>query len=301
MTAVASAASPIPDNYRSGLADPNWRAAMVDEYKALIDNGTWRLVPRPPGANVVSGKWIFKHKFHSDRTLARHKARWVVRGFSQQHVINYDETFSSVVKPATIRAVLSIAASRAWPFHQLDVKNAFLHGQLDETVYLQQLPGFVDPAAPDHVCLLLKSLYGLKQAPRAWYQRFASFIRQLGFNASTSDTSLFVYKEGASVAYLLLYVDDIIMTASSSTLLQFIMARLASEFAMTDLGDLHHFLGIFVSRSADGVFLSQRQYTVDLLQRAGMAECHFTTTPIDTHVKLSVTDDASLSASDNSD
>jgi hypothetical protein len=301
MTAVASAASPIPGNYRSGLANPNWRAAMVDEYKALIDNGTWRLVPHPPGANVISGKWIFKHKFYSDGTLARHKARWVVRGFSQQHDIDYDETFCSVVEPATIRVVLSIAASRAWPIHQLDMKNAFLHGQLDETVYCQQPPGFFDPAAPDHVCLLLKSLYGLKQAPRAWYQRFASFIRQLGFAASTSDTSLFVYKEGASVAYLLLYVDDIILTASSLTLLQSILARLASEFAMTDLGDLHHFLGISVSRSADGLFLSQRQYAVDLLQRAGMAECHSTATPVDTHAKISATDGAPLSASGSSD
>jgi len=128
-------ASPVPANYRSALADPNWRAAMADEFQALVDNGTWRLVPRPPGANVVTGKWIFKHKFHSDGSLARHKARWVVRGFSQQHGIDYDETFSPVVKPATIRTVLSLAVSRHWPIRQLDVKNAFLHGHLDETVY----------------------------------------------------------------------------------------------------------------------------------------------------------------------
>jgi hypothetical protein len=104
--------SPLPANYRSGLADPNRRAAMADEFQALLDNGTSRLVPHPPGANVVSGKWIFKHKYHSDGTLALHKARWAVRGFSQQHGIDYDETFSLVVKPATIRAVLSIATSR---------------------------------------------------------------------------------------------------------------------------------------------------------------------------------------------
>jgi hypothetical protein len=110
---------------------------MADEYKALFDNGTWRLVPRPPGANVVMGKWIFKHKFHSDGSLARHKARWVVRGFSQRHGIDYDETFSPIVKPATIRVVLSLAASRSWPIHQLDVKNAFLHGHLAETMYCQ--------------------------------------------------------------------------------------------------------------------------------------------------------------------
>jgi hypothetical protein len=111
----ASATSPLPANYHNVLADPNWRTAMAEEHKALIDNGTWRLVPRPPGANIVTGKWLFKHKFNSDGSLARHKARWVVRGFSQQAGVDYDETFSPVVKPATIRTVLSIAASRDWP------------------------------------------------------------------------------------------------------------------------------------------------------------------------------------------
>jgi len=274
---------------------------MMDEYQALVDNNTWQLVPRPPGANIVTGKWIFRHKFHADGSLARHKARWVVRGFSQREGVDYDETFSPVVKPATIRSVLSIAASRTWPIHQLDVKNAFLHGHLEETVYCQQPPGFVDPGAPDHVCRLQKSLYGLKQAPRAWYQRFATFIRQLGFVASTSDTSLFILREGTSLAYLLLYVDDIVLTASSSALLQRIMTRLSSEFAMTDLGALHHFLGIAVTRSSDGLFLSQRQYAVELLQRAGMAECHPTPTPVDTHAKLSATDGVLLSEKDASE
>jgi hypothetical protein len=113
---------------------------MADEYKALIDNNTWRLVPHLPDANVVTGKWIFRHKFHSDGTLARHKARGVVHGFTQRHGVDYDETFSSILKPATIQVVLSIAASRQWPIHQLDVKNAFLHGHLNETVYCLQPP-----------------------------------------------------------------------------------------------------------------------------------------------------------------
>ena len=174
------------------------------------------------------------------------------------------------------------------------MKNAFLHGHLEETVYYQQPPGFVDPANPDHVCLLQRSLYGLKQAPRAWYQRFATFIRHLGFTASASDTSLFVYKEGDRVVYLLLFVDDIILTASSTDLLHHIIQLLHSEFAMTDLGDLHHFLGISVTRSPDGLFLSQRQYALDLLQRAGMAECHSTATPVDTRAKLSASDGAAV-------
>jgi hypothetical protein len=150
------------------------------------------------------------------------------------------------------------------------VKNAFLHDYLHETVYCEQPPGFDDPAAPDHVCLLRKSLYGLKQAPRAWHQRFSSFVQRSGFTTSASDTSLFVYKEGADIAYLLLYVDDIILTNSSTRLLRRLTELLHSEFAMTDLGDLHHFLGISVTRSKDGLFLSQRPYVADLLQRAGM-------------------------------
>lgn len=175
---------------------------MADECKALLNNDTWELVPCPPSTNAMFDKWIFKHKFHLDGQLARYKARWVVHGYSQQHGIGYDETFSPVIKLSSIRAVLSIAISKLWPIHQLDVKNAFLHGHLDETVYGQQPPGFVDPAAPDHMCLLWKSLYSLKQSPHAWYQWFAAYIRQLGFVASASDTLLFKFKDGDSIASL---------------------------------------------------------------------------------------------------
>jgi len=136
------------------------------------------------------------------------------------------------------------------------VKNAFLHGHLNETVYCQQSPGFLNPAAPDHVCPLRKFLYGLKQAPRAWHKRFSGFVQRSGFTASTSDPSLFVYKVGADIAYLLLYVDNIILTASSTSLLRRLTELLHSEFDMTDLGDLHHFLGISIMHSADGLFVS---------------------------------------------
>jgi hypothetical protein len=146
--------------------------------------------------------------------------------------------------------------------------------------------------------LLQRSLYGLKQAPHVWYQRFATYLQQLGFVPSVTDTSLFVYNTGGQTAYLLLYVDDIVLTASSTDLLHSIIQRLHSEFAMTDLGALHHFLGISVTRSSDGLFLSQRQYAMDVLQRAGMSDCHPSLTPVDSKSKLSATngppvDDAS--------
>ncbi|GJT93539.1 ribonuclease H-like domain-containing protein [Tanacetum coccineum] len=278
--------SPIPKNPSHALKDPNWRNAMYDEYNALVKNGTWLLVPRPAGVNMVRSMWLFKHKFHADGTLSRYKARLVANGSSQQLGVDFDETFSPVVKPATIRTVLSLAVSRQWPIHQLDVKNAFLNGDLSETVYMHQPPGFVDNRYPHHVCLLQRSLYGLKQAPRAWFQRFAGYATRAGFYHSRCDSSLFIYRQGSQVAYLLIYVDDIILTASCPALLQQIIGSLNNEFDMTDLGALNYFLGISADRTPTGLFLSQKKYALQLLERAHMVTCNPSRTPVDTESKL---------------
>jgi hypothetical protein len=193
---------------------------MEAEFSALQTSRTWRLVDKPPSAHIISGKWVFKHKLHPDGSLDRYKARWVVRGFTQRAGVDFQETFTPVVKPATVRTVLTIAASKQWPTRQLDVSNAFLHGYLDEYVLCQQPVGFVDPGRPQAVCRLDKSLYGLRQAPRAWFTRFATYVTRLGFKATRSDSSLFVLRRGSDVAYLLLYVDDMVITASSSSLLR---------------------------------------------------------------------------------
>ncbi|GJQ94000.1 ribonuclease H-like domain-containing protein [Tanacetum coccineum] len=251
-----SSVSPLPKSYRDAFSDPNWQNAMRDEYHALIKNKTWTLVPRPPDTNIVRCMWLFRHKYLADGTLSRYKARLVANGSTQLEGVDVDETFSPVVKPGTIRTVLSLAASRHWPIHQLDVKNAFLHGDLSETVYMHQPPGFRDSVHPDYVCLLQRSLYGLKQASRAWFQRFASYITRVGFSHSRCDSSLFIYRQGTDTAYLLLYVDDIVLTASSESLLQQIISSLHEEFAMTDLGPLNYFLGISVTRDSSGLFLS---------------------------------------------
>jgi hypothetical protein len=229
---------------------------MLEEYAALLANQTWDLVPWPPGSNVVTDKWIWTHKRRADGTLERYKARWVLRGFTQRPGVDYDETFSPVVKPATVRTVLSLALARSWPVHQLDVKNAFLHGLLTETVYCSQPAEFVDSSRPDMVCRLNRSLYGLKQAPRAWNHRFAALLLTLGFVEAKSDTSLFIYHHGADTAYLLLYVDDIVLIARR------IITALQQEFAMKDLGVLHHFLGVTVEPHPAGLLLHQRQYTL---------------------------------------
>jgi hypothetical protein len=141
----SSPLSPVPTSVRAALTDLSWRRAMEDEYAALITNNTWDLVPRPVGSNVITSKWIFKHKFNSDGTLEWYKARWVLRGFTQWPGIDYDETFNLVVKPATVRTVLFLAVSRCWSIDKLDMKNVFLHGTLLETVYCSQPTVFVDP------------------------------------------------------------------------------------------------------------------------------------------------------------
>ncbi|GJX60940.1 ribonuclease H-like domain-containing protein [Tanacetum coccineum] len=195
--------SPLPKSYRDAFSDPNWQNAMHDEYHALIKNKTYA-------------------------TLSRYKARLVANSSTQLEGVDVDETFSPVVKPGTIRIVLSLAATRHWPIHQLDVKNAFLHGDLSETVYMYQPPGFWDSVHPDY---------------------------------------------GTDTAYLLLYVDAIVLTASFEGLLQRIIRSLHQEFAMTDLGPLNYFLGISVTRDSLGLFLSQKKYAVEILEKAHMVNC----------------------------
>lgn len=201
--------------------------------------------------------------------------------------VDCDETFSPVVKPATIRTVFSIVVSKNWSIHHMDVMNAFLNGNLEEILYMHQPQGFVDFEHPQYVCRLRKSLYGLRQASRTWHNRFANFVSTIGFCHSKSDHSLFIYRNGKDTVYMLVYVDDIILTTSSDALHQFIISKLNSEFPMTDLGPISYFLGISVKRDVNGLFLSQRRYAEDIIARANMSSCKPVVTPIDTKPKLS--------------
>jgi hypothetical protein len=266
-------ASSVPSSVRATLADPHWHRAMEEEYAALMTNHAW---------DLVTGKWLFCHKLTSDVSLDCYKARWVLRGFTQRPGVDYNETFSLVIKFVTVRVVLSLARSRDLTIHQFDVKNAFLHGTLTETVYCSQPTNFVDAARPDLVCRLNRSLYGLKQAPRGWYSRFASYLASIGFVEAKSNMSLFTYRHGDDTVYLLVYVDDIVLTASTTDLLQCTIVALQREFAKKDLGPIHHFLGITAECRPKGLFLHQRQYTIDILEWAGMSDCKPCSTPVDT-------------------
>ncbi|KAJ0544914.1 putative RNA-directed DNA polymerase [Helianthus annuus] len=287
-TATAPSSLPVePTSFTIANKYPEWRHAMSEELDALYKNGTWTLVPPVPNTNVVDCKWVYRLKTDENGKISRYKARLVAKGFHQQHGVDYHETFSPVIKPTTIRTILSLAVTNRWSLRQLDIQTAFLHGDLAETVYMRQPPGFVDPNKPDHVCLLNKSLYGLKQAPRAWFNKLSTTLIQLGFHGSKTDPSLFILNSSGLLIYLLVYVDDIIITRNDSNTITNIIRRLNSLFALKDLGLLHYFLGVEVIHKNSDLVLSQRKYIADILYRAGLADCKPISTPMSTsHVLL---------------
>ena len=203
-----------------------------------------------------------------------------------------------MVKAATIRLILSIVVSRGWSLRQLDVQNAFLHGILEEEVYMHQPPGYADKTHPNYVCKLDKALYGLKQAPRAWYAKLCKRLEALGFVPSKADTSLFYYNCGNHSIFVLVYVDDIIVASSSQDATKALLKDLRGEFALKDLGDLHYFLGIEVKKVPDGLLLSQARYVADILTRSGMDKAKAVDTPLSVSEKLGVTDGTKLETKD---
>ncbi|KAJ0912622.1 putative RNA-directed DNA polymerase [Helianthus annuus] len=271
-----------PKGYKTAAKNPKWVVAMHDEINALQNNNTWELVQRPTHSNVVGSKSIYRIKYKSDGSLDRYKARLVAQGFTQVPGLDFSHTFSPVVKSSTIRVVLSLATIFNWKLRQLDVNNAFLNGHLTETVYMEQPSGFVNPKFPNHVCKLNRALYGLKQAPRAWFQRLSAFLLTLGFHCSRADPSLFIYKKNNTLIYLLVYVDDVILTGNDEKVLNDFTTRLHTEFKLKDLGSLSYFLGLEVTHTSSGLFLSQAKYAYDIRTRAGLLDSKPVATPLTT-------------------
>ncbi|PKU87110.1 Retrovirus-related Pol polyprotein from transposon TNT 1-94 [Dendrobium catenatum] len=278
--------SPDPTTYHQANKSQHWRTAMSQEFQALQSQGTWDLVAPEDAQNVLGCKWTFRTKFNSDGSVARHKARLVAKGFNQEQGLDYTETFSPVAKMPTIRVLILLALYHDWTIHQLDVSNAFLHGNLTDTVYMQQPPGFQDSIHPNYVCKLKKALYGLKQSPREWYATLSTHLQDFGFKISTADHSLLIYNADKIQMYILIYVDDILLTGNSPTEINRLLANLNSRFQMRNLGPLSQFLGIQAIRTPVGLTLHQQQYAKNIMQRAGMTNAKPVTNPISCKVVL---------------
>jgi Reverse transcriptase (RNA-dependent DNA polymerase) len=276
-----------PTTYAQASKLQHWRDAMAKELDALAVNNTWVLVPSSEATNIVGCKWVYKTKRKSDGTVERYKARLVAKGYTQEEGLDYTDTFSPVIKPTTIRLVLSIAVTQQWCIRQLDVNNAFLHGELHEVIHMTQPPGFIDKTNPTHVCRLQKALYGLRQSPRAWYHKLKDMLLAFGFHSSTSDPSLFIFRRTSDIVFLLVYVDDIILTGNNPALLQGIIQMLDINFTIKDLGELHFFLGIEVHPQNNGLLLTQSKYILSILARAHMQDAKPNATPMNTGNNLS--------------
>ena len=191
----------------------------------------------------------------------------MAKGSTQTYGIDYLETFAPMAKMTTSRVLLSLASCYSWELMQLDVKNAFLHGDLEEEVFMDPQPGFSNEVA-SYVCKLKNALYGLKQSSRAWFDRFSRAMKAMGYWQSRGDHTLFMkHSKKGTLITLLVYVDDIIVTRNDEDEKKLLKGNLAREFDIKDPGRLKYFLGIEVVYSKEGIFLSQRKYTMDLLEK----------------------------------
>lgn len=278
-----------PKTYNQASKFDCWKKAMDAEITALEVNKTWTVVDLPCGKVPVGCKWVYKIKYHANGTIERYKARLVAKGYTQMEGVDYFDTFSPVAKMTTVRVLLAVAAVRGWHLEQLDVNNAFLHGDLNEEVYMSLPPGY-DASSPSKVCKLNKSLYGLKQASRQWYSKLSTALTSLGYQVSQADHSLYVRSDGTSFTALLVYVDDIVLAGTSMEEIKSVKLFLDQQFKIKDLGQLRFFLGLEIARSSSGIFLNQRKYTLELLEDTGFLGSKPASVPLDPHTKLSATD-----------
>jgi hypothetical protein len=260
---------------------------MDDEYKSLLQNNTWTLEEPPAGVKPIPVKWVFKVKKDATGHFERFKARLVVKGFKQQEGIDYGEVFAPVSKYTTVRALIAKAAAEDLDLHQIDIKTAFLHGDLEETIYMQQPPGY-EEGGYGTACKLNKSLYGLKQAPRAWYIKLQQELETLGFVPSPADPSLFTLTNKTDNIYLLVYVDDILIAGKASTV-GYVKQELLKRFEGRDLGEITSFLGINITRERqDKVIKIDQSGMIDsIIQQFGLEEAKTKTTPLSPSIKLS--------------
>ncbi|RDX81335.1 hypothetical protein CR513_38003, partial [Mucuna pruriens] len=264
----------IPKSVCEALDHLGWRQAMIVEMQVLEQSGTWELVSLSLSKKIVGCRRVFAIKGVPNDTVDRLKAWLVAKGYTQVYGLDYGDTFSPVAKITTIRLLLAMTAIRHWPLHQLDIKNAFLHGDLDEEIYMEQPLGFVAQWESGLVCKLRRSLYGLKQFPRAWFGKFSKVVQNFEMTRSEVDHSVFYcHSSSGKYVYLVVYVDDI---------------YLFNHFQTKDLGHLKYFLSIEVAKSKEGIVISQRKYALDILQETSMSNCRPVDSPMDPNMKLMV-------------
>ena len=264
-----------------------WVDACKDEIFSIEKNDTWDLVELPVGVKPIGLKWVFKIKRNADGSISKYKARLVAKGYVQKHGIDFDEVFAPVARVETIRLIIALAASNGWEVHHLDVKTAFLHGELKEDVFVVQPEGFIIEGQEHKVYKLKKALYGLRQAPRTWNIKLNQILRRLKFVRCSKEPSLYRREENGELLVVVVYVDDLLVTGSSLELILNFKRGMANQFEMSDLGLLTYYLGIEVHQRSDGITLVQDRYARKILEDTGMNTCNLTHIPLEINAKMS--------------
>ncbi|KAK8954179.1 hypothetical protein KSP39_PZI002872 [Platanthera zijinensis] len=276
-----------PEDYATAAADPKWRKAMEEEIEMVEKNDTWQLVQKPKDKHILNLKWVYKAKQNEEGEIVKYKARIVAKGYTQRQGIDFHETFAPVVRMESIRAFLAIAAQAKLGVHQLDVKSAFLNGRVEEEIYVHQPEGFEKEGEEEKVYKLNKALYGLKQTPRAWNQRIDSHLAGNGFSRSKNEPSLYTKRFDTNHFLILcLYVDDLIFIGSTSEIVKEFKQVMMSEFEMSDLGLMKFFLGFQINQNPGRIFINQRKYIEQVIEKYGMKDCNPAPTPMTTRAKL---------------
>ncbi|KAK1384173.1 hypothetical protein POM88_021908 [Heracleum sosnowskyi] len=275
-----------PKKVEDALDDPDRVIAMQDELNQFERQKVWKLVPRPNGKSVIGTRWVFRNKLDEDGIVTRNKARLVSKGYSQEEGIDYDETYSLVARLEAIRMFLAFAAHSNYKVYQMDVKSAFLNGELEEEVHVEQPPGFEDSKLADFVYFLFKALYGLKQAPRTWYDTLSEFLLENNFTRGVVDKTLFYKQHKNDLILVQVYVDDIIFGSTNDDLCKRFAKLIQSRYEMSMMGELSFFLGLQVYQRIDGIFICQSKYIKDLLKKYQMEDSSTAKTPMPTATKL---------------
>jgi hypothetical protein len=236
-----------PKSFKNANGDPNWNAAMEEELKSIRDNNTWVLDELPRGQHAIGLKWVYKVKRDEKGAIVKYKARLIAKGYVQRPGIDYEEAFAPVACLESVRPLLAISAHYGRGVHHMDVKSAFLNGELQEEVYVHQPLGFVDDKNKHKVLLLHKALYGLRQAPRAWSQKLDASLMRLGFTRCTNEHGMYTRGAGATRLIVGVYVDDLIITGGDAGMVGKFKAQMMSTFRMSDLGLLSFYLGLEVT------------------------------------------------------
>ncbi|KAK9052683.1 hypothetical protein SSX86_029313 [Deinandra increscens subsp. villosa] len=274
-----------PQTYKEAVTSsegPQWKKAIKSEIDSILQNHTWELVDLPPGCKPLGYRWLFKRKMKPDGSIDKYKARLVIKGYRQKEGLDYFDTYSPVTRITSVRLVLAIAALRKLEVHQMDVKTAFLNGELDEEIYMEQPEGFSAPGQEGKVCKLVKSLYGLKQAPKQWHQKFDQVMINNGFKINECDKCVYIKDTSRGYVMLCLYVDDMLIIGSNDHMIRSTKDMLKARFDMKDMGLADVILGVKIIRTQNGLVLSQSHYVDKILEKFNSNDTSIAQTPIDT-------------------